>query len=285
MAYSIELVASRRGKSAYDSSTELELHYQTRGALLMTTAVTQILADAPFTYLDPVNGITLVRDQLYWDPLGREPDGTFPYAMRLVYVDPSRQDERRQLDTGEYKISFDTTGGTAKFTTSKETIATYVAAGDDAASYDFKQAINVSGGEVQGIDVVVPAMKFTVSYRQALATITDTYVKLLEDLTGAVNSATFFGRPAGEVLFLGASGSQGTASDPQIDYHFLRSRNVTGETIGDITGVAKKGHELLWCVFADEATDAWVVKQPKAIKIERVYDLVDFAGLGIGGGP
>jgi hypothetical protein len=203
--------------------------------------------------------------------------------MRLVYVDPSRQDERRQLDTGEYKISFDTTGGTAHFTTSKETVGTYIRADAAVGEYDFGQAINVSGGEVQGIDVVVPAMKFTVSYRQALATITDAYVKLLEDLTGTVNNASFFGRSAGEVLFLGASGSQGTASDPQIDYHFLRSRNVTGETIGTITSVAKKGHEVLWCVFADQASDEWIVKSPLAIKVERVYDLADFSSIAIGG--
>lgn len=283
MAYSIELVASRRGKSSSDASTEIELQYQTRGALAMDAAVTQILADAPLTYTDPVNGITLVRDQLYWEPLGREMDGTYPYSMRVMYVDPSRQDERRLLDTGEYKMSFDTTGGTAKFTTSKETVATFVRPDAAVGSYDFGQAINVSGNEVQGIDVVIPAMKFTVSYRQPKATITDAYIKILEDLTGTVNSGTFYGRAAGEVLFLGASGSQGTASDPQIDYHFLRSRNITGQTIGEIVNVAKKGHEVLWCVFADEAADEWIVKSPLAVKIERVYDLVSFAGLGIGG--
>jgi hypothetical protein len=137
--------------------------------------------------------------------------------------------------------------------------------------------------EVQGIDVVVPAMKFQINYRQPKATISNAYVAILENLTGCVNDATFYTRAAGEVLFLGASGSQGTNSDPEITYNFLRSANVSGLTIGDIASVAKKGHEVLWCVFCEEKTDAMIVKRPLAIKIERVYDLVSFTGLAIGG--
>jgi hypothetical protein len=284
VAYSVELVGSRRGSSGTDQTTEIELLYHVRGATLMTTAVQQILADAPLAYLDPVNGITLVRDQLYWDPLGREPDGTYPYAMRLVYVDPTRQEERRQLDTGEYKISFDTTGGTAKFVQSYAT-KTFKMSGDQR-DYDCGGAINIVDGNVQGIDVVVPSQKLTISCRQPLAVITDAYCRVLVDMTGTINDDTYFGYEAGELLFLGASGMQAKLSDPQIDYHFLASKNVV-ETIGTgstaIPNVAKGGHEYLWTWFYEDIVDSVLVSKSKPlfIKVEQVYPESDFDVLGI----
>ncbi len=281
--YTSELIGSRRGNAGFDRSTEFEMVYLVKGSSDLNAVISDVDSVAPTTVVDPANGITLYRDQIFWETRGRLQDGTIPYDVRVSYVDPTRQDERRQIDVGEYKISFDTTGGQAKFLTSKETIATFVPAGVAAADFNYQQAINVSrDGEVQGVDVVVPTMKFTISYRQPNAVITNAYVKLLEELTGTVNNASFFARDAGEVLFLGASGSQGTNSDPQIDYNFLRSRNTSGQTIGSILNVAKRGHEVLWCVFEDTPNSKWMPKVPKAIKVERVYDYADLSALGIG---
>ena len=108
------------------------------------------------------------------------------------------------------------------------------------------------------------------------------YKATLFGLTGRVNNAGFKGFAAGEVLFLGASGSQRGEEDWEITYRFAASPNVAGLTIGDITGINKKGWEYIWVRYADAEDEKVLVKQPIAVYVEKVYDEGNFAGLGIG---
>jgi hypothetical protein len=203
-----ELVASRRGQSATDKSPEFEWQYALTGSNLAIDGATWILANSPLTVLDPVTLLTLVRDQIYWEPLKKT-----SYTFRVVYVDPSKQDENRQLQEGEYKYSFDTTGGTLHITSSLQTIASY-----HRGTAPFPPAKCGIGqtetGEVSGVDIVVPVLKTTFSYRFPYGIITDAFIRTIEEMTGKKNDATFKGRPAGEFLFLGGSGSQGNKTGP-----------------------------------------------------------------------
>ena len=88
--------------------------------------------------------------------------------------------------------------------------------------------------------------------------------------------------PPGEVLFLGASGSQRGEDDWEITFRFAASPNVTGLTVGPITGIAKRGWEYLWVRYSDAEDQHVLVKQPIAAYVEKVYDEGNFAGLGIG---
>ncbi len=63
----------------------------------------------------------------------------------------------------------------------------------------------------------------------------------------------------------------------------VRAPNVTGQTIGTITEIAKKGWEYLWVLY-EKVEDAAavpprIVKRPAAVYIERVYDEDTFAKL------
>lgn len=285
----LEQPGSRAGRSSVDQSTEIVYEYELNGSDNIVDLIAAVDAEAPVSGTDPVKGDTLWRTDLAWRRLGYQ-----HYSFELTYADKRRYDERSALDTGDYKISFSTTGGTARIFTSKETIKGYDAAGGfDPADFsangipDYKQAIGVtSDRDVEGVDIITPAMRFDIHYRQPLATITVAYSKLLEEMTGRTNDDVFHGRPAGEVLFTGADGSQGIKDDPVLDYHFLRFPNLTAETIGDITGIAKKGHEYLWVLFQEkEDTNAKkTTKRPRVVYVERVYDDADFASLGIGTG-
>jgi len=106
----------------------------------------------------------------------------------------------------------------------------------------------------------------------------------LFQLTGRVNTGAFKGFNAGEVLFLGASGSRRGYGDWEITFRFAASPNVTNLTIGDITGINKKGWEYLWVRYADSEDTAAkaLVKKPIAVYIERVYDDGNLSLLGIG---
>jgi hypothetical protein len=98
-----------------------------------------------------------------------------------------------------------------------------------------------------------------------------------------VNNSAFKGFAAGECLFLGAAGTKRGGGDWEIGYRFASSPNVTGLTVGDITGINKKGWEYLWVRYADaeDAAAKALVKKPIAAYIEQVYPYGDLNALGI----
>jgi hypothetical protein len=279
--------SSRSGSGNGDFSSRQVRVWHSSGSDDLAAIVTALKAAAPVSITCPVNAITLYRTQINYEPRGFE-----KYKLEIEYVDAEvvlqiQRLAETHLDAGESRVTFSTTGGTARITTSLETVSSYKQAGDANPIPDFGQSIGVTReGDVQGVDIVVPALKLQISYRQPYATITDAYVRTLELMTGTVNNASWKGRAAGEVLFMGADGVQGTAVDPELTYQFLRLPNISGQTIGDIVNVAKKGHEYLWVIFEDRIPGGgaapFIPKKPKYVKVERVYPTTDFSALGIG---
>jgi hypothetical protein len=106
-------------------------------------------------------------------------------------------------------------------------------------------------------------------------------------VTGTTNSAAFRGFEAGEVLFVGCSGNQEWDDQKgrgpwSLSYRFVASKNITGDTIGSITGIAKKGHEYLWVRYEDAVDSSSLIKKPKAVYVNKVYKESNFSSLGIG---
>src|SRR4030042_1033973 len=98
------------------------------------------------------------------------------------------------------------------------------------------------GGEV--------AFSFQLRGKLPIASWNPTYVANMRALTGKVNSTGFYVRihgatytfPAGELLFLGGSGDESTASEfIELPLRFAANPNRTGIIIGDISGIDKKG--------------------------------------------
>jgi hypothetical protein len=179
--------------------------------------------------------------------------------------------------------SFDTTGGT-QHKTQAEAERKY---GTNAP--DQQKAIGVDGNGVNGVDIVVPALQWQEQYDVPNAYITAAYVRGLAGLTGTTNNAAFRGFEAGEVLFVGCSGSQEWDDEKgkgpwSLSYRFVASKNVTGETIGSIIGIEKKGHEYLWVRYEDSVSGSNLLKTPKAVYVNKVYKDADFSALGIGTG-
>jgi hypothetical protein len=191
-----------------------------------------------------------------------------------------RYGKREPKETGQSSYSFDTGGGTTHITQSLQTVGSYAPPGEDPP--DFKGAIGVSTDSVDGTDITIPVFNFKETHYISAALITPAYKVILFQLTGKVNAYPFKGFAPGEVLFLGASGSQRGPEDWEITFSFAASPNVTNLKVGDITGIDKKGWEYLWVRYA-EAEDADVlVKQPAAAYVEQVYEYGNFALLGIG---
>jgi hypothetical protein len=213
---------------------------------------------------------------LYRQDVRIEPVGFQLFNVEVPYAD-------KKHDTGSFQLTFDTTGGTVHITASKETIAAY---GTGAATTDWKQAIGVTGPdkEPQGADVVIPVCKLTATYRHPQGVITLPQIKNLARWTGKVNSDTFLTFAAGEVLFLGCTGQEGTDAPTEVQYHFACSENLTGLSIGGITVANKLGHHLYWIQYKPATANNGGGQVPKAVYVERIYDTIPLAtSLGFGG--
>jgi len=191
-----------------------------------------------------------------------------------------RYGKKEPKQPGESSFSFDTGGGTTHITQSKQTVASYAPSGNTPP--DFKGAIGVNNDSVEGTDITIPVYNFKETHYIPIALVIPAYKATLFYLTGKVNGAPFKGFAPGEVLFLGASGSQRGTEDWEITFSFAASPNATGLTVGDITGIDKKGWEYLWVRYQDAEDEDVLVKQPAAVYVEKVYEYGDFSLLGIG---
>lgn len=189
----------------------------------------------------------------------------------------------RKSEKGEWTWDYDTSGATIHITNSKETIAKYAVSGTATEHYG-AIGVNVGTDDVAGTERVIPALKINVHYKHPTGIITLPKVKFLASITGTVNSDTFLTFAPGEVLFLGSRGQDGTEAEASATYMFAMSSNATGLTIGQITGVDKKGWQTAWITYTEADDSGKPSRRPKEVHIERIYDDVAMAAaLGFGG--
>lgn len=180
---------------------------------------------------------------------------------------------------GDSVFQFETGGGTQHITQSISTIANYAAEG---TASNHNGAINVTSDGPQGVDIVKPVYTWSETHYLSDATVASkkaTYYAL----TGKVNSDGWNGYSAGEVLFLGATGSKRGREDWEVTFRFSASPNRSDVTIGGITGISAKGWEYVWLEYEDEEDlDASkTVKKPVYAHVEQVYEYAAFSGLGL----
>jgi hypothetical protein len=183
------------------------------------------------------------------------------------------------IETGEQTYQFDIGGSTMHITQSISTSGKYAPSGKTAG--DPGGAINVTDHAVEGVDVTVPTYSWSETW-----VLTDSQVNRVNyyNLCGTVCNAAFRGFNAGEVLFLGCSGTRRGDGTWEITFKFAASPNKTNFTIGSITVASKKGWEYMWVRYADsvDSTANAVVKKPLAVYIEKVYPDGNMSLLGIG---
>lgn len=191
--------------------------------------------------------------------------------------------ERSQQDAPDPIFAFDTGGGNQHITQSIQTVQRY----GPKASTQLGGAIGFDGENVAGVDITVPVYQFSETHYLAPSAVTQSYKLALFSLTGTVNNAPFRGFAAGEVLFLGASGTRrGLNADDkwEIAYKFAASPNRSGLSVGSITGISKRGWDYLWVQYGEDVdgTAKVLIKKPVAVYVEQVYPFANFGGLGIG---
>jgi len=247
-------------------------------------AATAIINAANLTPLILHGLAFVVADSLDLDEVA---DGTWEGSLDFITPE-STNSSQQPKQIGEITFTFDGTGG--KILTRHAFEQTKYGAN----APDHGKAIDVRDGEAQGVDVVIPALSFSLSQKFEGATITLPWLRQICLATGTVNSDTFCHFEPGEVLFLGPSGSQpfaflsnGTVAkgEREVEFRFAVSPNLADLTIGDITGIAKPGHDYLWIEskpVEDAASNAkGITSKPIGVYVAQVYRRLAFSSLGL----
>jgi hypothetical protein len=264
----------RKGKKATSSYTKSYKVFGTDDDTVLHAEINaEITANGAYWQYPGVPGMQLTAEQYGVSYLGDK-----AWQVTISYEKGGAEDGTEPLKRAR---SFDTTGGTQHLTQA------YAESRFGAGAPDQKKAIGVDSNGVNGVDVVVPQLQWQESYDVPNAYVTSAWIRGVAGVTGTTNNASFRGFEAGEVLFVGCSGSQEWDDQKgrgpwSLSFRFVASKNVTGETIGDITGVAKKGHEYLWVRYEDAVDSSTLLKKPKHVYVNQVYRPADFSALGIG---
>jgi hypothetical protein len=255
--------------------------YVVMGTSNVTTATSAVAGTAPMSYLAN-DGQTLVRQE--FTPKVTGPD-CFEVAVRYGTEDSRKSREVPEAE--DWQFSFDTTGGSHKITQSLETLERTEADTADPAP-DLSNAIGWDGKQVQGVEIVVPKLEFSITAYYAPASVNTSFMKTLARNTGRTNENAWLGFAAGEVLYMGSTGDgdvplvSGARSKPiPIVHNFAASENVTNLTVGAMTVASKNGFDYLWVRYkqVDSADGTNIIPNPAHAYVERVYEKTDFATL------
>ncbi len=206
------------------------------------------------------------------------------WKVKAIYKDEDSDDpDDPEEDEETTSFAFDTGGGTMHRNQSIKTVSKVP---NDAP--DFNGAIEVDNeGNVNGVDVTMPVLNFTETHTMNGSRVSTSYKKSVAALTGTVNSSSFRGFSAGEVLFLGASGTKRSKKPNapwEITFRFAVSPNQSSLQVGKLKISNKKGWDYLWVRYADKVAENKknVIKEPVAAYVEQVYPTGDFGNLGLG---
>lgn len=138
-------------------------------------------------------------------------------------------------------------------------------------------AINITKDGIEGADIPSAQSKFTLTLY--LETVTPTQRLGLEAITQCVNAVAFEGRAIGEVRFESSTINNQGRENYEVRLNFIREPNLTGLTVGGITGISKRGHELLWVYYQEyeDAISHTMLKRPVYAYVEQVFYWSDFA--------
>jgi hypothetical protein len=263
----------QKSYKVFGTTDDVELH---------TSINSKVTAELAYWQYPGVTGMQLRAEQYSVSYLGDD-----AWQVTISYSKDGAEDGTDPLKRSR---SFDTTGGTQHITQA------YSVGSGSSLDFEYRfpssatnmsGAIGMDGNGVNGVDVVTPQLQWQESYDVPNAYVTNSWIRSVAGVTGTTNNASFRGFEAGEVLFMGCSGSQEWDDQKgrgpwSLSFRFVASKNVTNQTIGSITGISKRGHDYLWVLYEDAVSGSALLKRPKAVYVSKVYKDSDFSGLGIG---
>jgi len=268
MAQIIELHGSQSETTGDNPSAELR--YKILDTDDRNIAQGLLRAFAPLTYLLN-SGQTVVRQTAHIEPAGHD-----------WWWGEAKYGRRQQKDTNQSRFTFDTTGGMTHITQSLATSREGPAPGGPFGAPDFQGAIGVTNGkDVEGVDIYSPVFKWTETHYLPLAWVNDAYKLIVKHLTTRTNDAGWRNHAAGEVLFLGAVGSQRGEEDWEITYHFVAGENIQWK-VGNLNPINKEAWHYGWVLYEYSEDANKLISTPHSVYVEQVYEKGSFLALSIG---
>lgn len=206
------------------------------------------------------------------------------YKVNVVY-------RKEQADSGggsfsnneseEPTVSFDCGGGTkhVQYSLSQKTVY---------GNKDPGGAIgwNGKGGDdcqIAGVDIPTAQLRETYTKVMRLSRLTTSYKRKVAALVGKVNSSSFKGWSAGEVMFLGMSYSSPASGAEKVvvTYNFAVQPNESQVKVGN-KRVSKKGFEYVWAISKTVVgSNGAPEMQLEGIYVDQVCEYASFSGLGL----
>jgi hypothetical protein len=284
----------RRGRNATSSYVKSYKIFGTTNDVELHAAINAEISNGNYGWQYP----GVADAQLWAEQYSVEYLGDDAWQVQITYE--KRGAEPQTQDPLKRGRSFDTTGGTQHITQAIQIETPITIFGSVTIPVTVNQetsfppsapsmggAIGVDDNGVNGVDIVVPQLQWQETYDVPSAYVSSNYIRGVAAMTGTVNNASFRGFAAGEVLFLGCSGSQEwdeqKGNGPwSLTYRFAASSNVSSQKIGDIAGISKRGHDYLWVRYESDVSGSSLVKKPKHVYVDKVYRDGNFSALGIG---
>lgn len=259
-------------------------------AIALARALAPLAVDA--------NGETIVRQTI--EP---KPTGIDSWEIAVGYGSEDSQKSQEPPTPGTWKFSFDTTGGRQTITTAPLVSRHWNDFFGEAPN--LQGAINWDGQTAHGVEVIVPALKFTITAYYDPRTITTEFMREVARKTARQNDAEWLGFDPGEVLYFGGSGQgdiptiAGQRVSPiaiQHTFEASETRTLTAAETDFTSGkwadgtendeVIKRGWDYFWVWFKKRPDEDFskVVGRPAHGYVHRPYRELDFAAFfGFGG--
>ena len=191
----------------------------------------------------------------------------------------------------EATMNFDCSAGTKHMTQAIEQTCVYAGSGESKDSSDEASAVPIgwngkdgSESEAAGVDVSIGELRETYTKTMSKSKVTGTsWKRKVAELVGKVNSGSFKGWNAGEVMFLGCSYSAPSKGSKKVSvsFHFAIRLNESKATVAGQNIGSKKGFEYLWALTDDEVRDGERKRKVRKIYKAVVCESDGFGGLGI----
>lgn len=255
-----------------NQNSKFETEWIVRDASSELEAVEAVNARAPLGV--QVAGDLIVRQETQVRPLGAG-----LYEATVSYGPESDPESRKDFEPLENRISFDTTGGTAKITRAEKEVSRHATYSMSQQPPDLKGAIGFDGRRVNGVDIVIPKMEFQVVVYYAPATVSNMqWWKNLAAATGKVNSDAWLSFQPGEVLFMGGRGDvplptvAGQRIKPvAVTMSFSAMANRDDITIGISSPITKQGWDYLWVRYERMEQGGLDFPVPVHAYVDQVY--------------
>ena len=136
--------------------------------------------------------------------------------------------------------------------------------------------------EIAGVDVPTAQLRETYTKQMRIGKLTTAFKRKVAALVGKVNSGSFKGWNAGEVMFLGMSYSTPAkkAKKVTVSFNFAIQPNETGVKVAG-KSVSKKGFEYVWAISKTVASSGSPKLEVEGIYVDQVCEYASFSGLGL----